>query len=425
MNSKPSKPSSRRQFLQHGAALTGLTMGVAHSSFAQTEGAVATEKRPAGTRAYGQRSKHDKWTRLVDDHIHVGLTTPIQDQYGIITPSGLHFFMDHDHKALPDIDPVTHRLMLNGTVDRPLIFTVDELKTYPSVSRIIAIECNGNSQPMKDVDSIQRLHGRASCSEWTGVSLALLLKEAGMQPKTKWVLAEGAENRNYSISFPIEKALEDSIVAYAQNGESIRQENGFPLRLIVPGFEGNSSVKWLRRIKVGDQPFMPKDQTARNITIRRDGKGMWFNFQMGVKSLITRPGGGQQLPKPGPYAITGLAWSGAGAIRRVEVSTDGGQTWKDAKLDDQVLRHAFTQFSLEWRWNGEETVIMSRGTDEAGEVQPTLAEAAKLRGATVEYILGLRESRKNNRTIGFGDHYNMIQPWRITPDGRVLNDMYS
>lgn len=417
------KPSSRRRFFQDSAALAGLAMGVGQSSLAQTPQAEEAGATPTGVRAYGERSKYDTFTRLEDDHEEAGLTTPIQDMLGIITPSGLHFLMDHDHrKDLLDVDPNRHRLLIHGLVNRPLIFTVDELKSLPSVSRIYFIECNGNSQPQRGVDSVQRLHGRTSCSEWTGVPLSLLLKEAGVQQGAKWLLAEGADRKKYTTSIPLEKALDDALVAYGQNGESIRPEQGHPLRLIIPGFEGNISMKWLRRIKLGDKPFMPRFQAAGNSELRMDGKAVWHNFEMGAKSIITRPGGGQKLPGPGFYEIRGLAWSGGGAVRKVEVSTDGGRSWKDARLQEPVLRFAFARFTLDWRWNGEETVLQSRCTDERGEVQPTVAQMASVRGVTVEYLLGIGERYKD---MGPGNHHNSIQPWKITREGSVLNALFS
>lgn len=417
-----SKPSSRRKFFQHGAALAGMAMGVGRSANAQTGQAKAGD-RPTGFRAYGERSKYDTFTRLEDDHEEAGLTTPIEDQFGIITPAGLHFLMDHDHrKDLLEIDPEKHRLLIHGMVNKPLVFTVEELKTLPSVSRISFIECNGNSQPQRGVDSVQRLHGRVSCSEWTGVPLSLLLKEAGVQQGAKWILAEAADRKKYTTELPIEKMLDDALVAYGQNGESLRHEQGYPLRLIVPGFEGNSGIKWLRRIKLGDTPFMPRFQAAGNSELRMDGKAVWHNFEMGAKSVITRPGGGQKLPGPGFYEIRGFAWSGGGAVRKVEVSTDGGQSWKDAKLQEPVLRFAFTRFTLDWRWNGEGTVLMSRCIDERGEVQPTVAQMASVRGVTREYLLGIGERYKD---MGPGNHHNSIQPWRVTPEGNLLNDLFS
>ena len=417
------KSTSRRRFIQQGAALAGLAMGVGKPSNAQMEGSATGTRPEEAFRAYGERSRFDTFTRLVDDHGVSGLTTPIQDQLGIITPSGLHFLMDHDHTTeLLIVDPTEHRLLIHGLVDRPLIFTMEELKTLPSVSRIYFIECNGNSQPTEGVDAVQRLHGRVSCSEWTGVPLSLLLREAGVQPGAKWVLAEAADRKKYTTNIPIEKALDDALVAYGQNGESLRHEQGYPLRLIIPGFEGNSSMKWVRRIELGDTPFMPRYQAAGNSELGMDGKAVWHNFEMGAKSIITRPGGGQRLPGPGFYEIRGFAWSGGGAVRRVEVSTDGGRSWQDARLQEPVLRFAFTRFTQDWNWDGEETVLMSRCTDERGEVQPTVAQMASVRGVTVEYLLGVGERYKD---MGPGNHHNSIQPWRITREGNILNALFS
>ncbi|MBI2817929.1 MAG: sulfite dehydrogenase [Acidobacteria bacterium] len=403
-----SKQSSRRRFLKGGAALAGLAIGGIPRAIAQVPRVEKADAPPGDSRAYGHRSRFDTSKRLDDTHAPHGMTTPIQDTTGIITPNGLHFVMDHDHMERPDIDPKQHRLLIHGQVDRPLSFTLEELKTLPSVSKIYFIECNGNSQPPRGPgkDSVQDVHGRISCSEWTGVPLALLLREAGLKAGATWLVAEGADAKRYAMGIPLTKGMEDVLVAYGQNGEPVRPEQGYPLRLIIPGFEGNISIKWLRRIKVVDQLYVPRHQ-ATNAELMPNGKALWFNFQIGAKSVITRPSGGQKLPGPGFYEITGLAWSGGGAVHRVEVSTDGGKSWKDAELQQPVLPMAWTRFRSPWTWNGQEAVLQSRCTDERGEVQPTLAQ--------------LREVWGINSDFYFQDHFNGIQPWKVTPDGVVHN----
>jgi len=238
--------------------------------------------------------------------------------------------------------------------------------------------------------------------------LSVLLKECGVQKGASWIVAEGSESNKYTMSIPLGKAMDDILVAYAQNGEPVRPQQGYPLRLVVPGWEAIRSVKWLSRIKVVDQPAMAWHETGNNADTRPDGKGLWFRFELGPKSVITRPSGGQRLPGPGYYEITGLAWTGGNAVRRVDVSTDGGKTYKEAQLQQPVLRHAHTRFRFPWKWNGEEAVLQSRCTDERGEVQPTIAEAAKNLGVTTEYFYD-------------ADHFNGIQPWKVSRDGSVHN----
>lgn len=252
-----------------------------------------------------------------------------------------------------------------------------------------------------------------SCSEWSGVPLSLLLREAGVQKGATWLVAEGSDRIKHTKSIPLNKAMEDVLVAYGQNGEPLRPEQGYPLRLVVPGWQGISNVKWLRRIKVVDEPYMAMMESTRYPSVRPDGKSRWFESEMGPKSVITRPSGGQKLPRPGFYEITGLAWSGGGAIRRVEVSIDEGRSWKDARLQGPVASKAHTRFGLDWNWDGSEVVLQSRCTDEKGVMQPTIAEVAKIWGVKMDYF-------QMTSTIDIGN-FNAIQPWKITRDGSVHN----
>jgi sulfane dehydrogenase subunit SoxC len=402
--------SGRRQFLTSGAALASFVMGAVRSVRGQT---AAPEARPKDNLAYGQTSPFDNTIRRAPAQTSTltdtALMTPLQDLDGIITPSGLHFLMDHV-KGIPDIDPKTHRLLMHGMVDRPLEFTMDELKRLPSVSRVYFLECNANSRPLRgpNGDSVQLVHGRTSCSEWTGVLLSVLLKECGVQRGATWIVAEGDESNKYTMSIPLGKAMDDTLVAYAQNGEPVRPQQGYPLRLVVPGWEAIRAVKWLTRINVVDRPYMAWHESGNNADTIPNGKGLWFRFELGPKAVITRPSGGQRLPGPGFHEITGLAWTGGGAVRRVDVSTDGGKTYKEAELQQPVLRYAHTRFRFPWRWNGEETVLQARCTDERGEVQPTIAEAAKNLGVTPDYFYQ-------------ADHFNGIQPWKVNRDGSIQN----
>lgn len=398
------KEHSRRRFLKGSVALAGLAAGGIRPVSGQTPGSQQAETQSAGlVRAVGERSPFETSRRTWTGGGRVTSSlTPLHDTKGIITPSALHF--ERHHAQVPNIDPRQHRLLIHGLVDRPLLFTVEDLMRLPSVSRIYFVECSGNSNPARRVsESAQGTHGMTSCSEWTGVPLSLLLQEAGVQRGASWLVAEGADAVKMTRSIPLAKAMDDILVAYGQNGEALRPEQGYPLRLLIPGWEGNINVKWVRQIKVVDQPYMTRDETSRYTDLMPDGKARQFTFEMDPKSVITFPSGGQKLGGSGFYEITGLAWSGRGAIRRVEVSTDGGATWKDAQLQEPVLRFAHTRFRLPWNWNGQEVVLQSRCTDEQGGYQPTLSEMLRVRGNSYNF------------------HSNHIQAWKINRDGSVQN----
>jgi sulfane dehydrogenase subunit SoxC len=291
-------------------------------------------------------------------------------------------------------------------VKKPLILTMEELKRFPSVSRLYFLECSGNSfsewtKPKEP--RVQEAHGLTSCSEWTGVLLSVLLQEVEVEPHASWIVAEGADGAAMTRSLPLEKCVDDVIVAYGQNGEALQPAQGYPLRLLVPGWEGNISVKWLRRLKVVDQPYQTREETSKYTDLMPDGAARQFTFVMDAKSVITFPSGGQRLTEPGFYEIRGLAWSGRGRVQRVEVSADNGLSWREAKLQQPVLSKCHTRFHLPWRWDGKDTIIQSRCVDETGYVQPTREALLKLRGTQSIY------------------HYNAIQRWRIAADGRVFN----
>ena len=333
--------------------------------------------------------------------------TPLGALEGTITPNGLHF--ERSHNGRPTIDPDAHRFLIHGLVKRPLKFTLESLLRYPMVTRTCFIECSGNSffnsnlfpEPMQV--PVGMIHGLVSGAEWTGVPLNILLEETGLDPKGKWILAEGADSAGMSRSIPIEKALDDAIVALYQNGERLRAEQGYPMRLLLPGFEGNMSVKWLRRIKVTTGPTYTKDETSKYSDLMPDGTARLFTFTMGVKSTITRPATGVAMSGPGLYEISGLAWSGHGSIIRVEVSADGGKSWADAALGDPVLPMALTRFRIPWRWDGGPTILQSRATDDGGNTQ--------LR----------REVWSAQYADGQLYHCNAIQTWGIGRNGEVSN----
>jgi len=331
--------------------------------------------------------------------------TPLEMLDGMITPSGLHF--ERHHSGVPDIDPAQHRLLIHGMVKRPLIFDIDTLLRYPMVSRIHFMECSGNSQLMYGATApalrAGELHGLVSCSEWTGVPLRMLLDEAGAEPAASWLLAEGADSAAMSRSVPMAKARDDALIALYQNGERLRPENGYPVRLFLPGYEGNMSVKWLRRIKVTSAPTMTKDETSKYTDLQADGKSLMFTYPMNVKSVITRPSPGLAMHGAGLYEVSGIAWSGNGTIVKVEVSADGGQTWAEAMLSAPVLPRALTRFRIPWQWQGAPTVLKSRATDSTGEVQPTREKLVAEHG--------------NNAIF----HYHAIQAWSVSGNGEVKN----
>ena len=396
--------TGRRKFLQGSVALAGLAAGGVRPLSGQSQSDGETENLSAGfVSAVGEPSRFETKRRIWTGSGRVTSSlTPLQDLRGIITPSSLHF--ERHHAQVPEIDPRQHHLLIHGLVDRPLIFTVEDLQRLPSESRIHFVECSGNSNPGRRVSAtVQGTHGMTSCSEWTGVPLALLLREAGVRPGASWLVAEGADDVKMTRSVPLTKAMDDVLVAYGQNGEALRPEQGYPLRLLIPGWEGNINVKWLRQIKVVDQPYMTREETSKYSDLLPDGRARQFTFEMDPKSVITFPSGGQQLRGPGFYEIQGLAWSGRGSIRGVEVSTDGGVTWASAELQQPVLRIAHTRFRLAWNWDGRETLLQSRCTDDQGGYQPTLDEMLRVRGASYNY------------------HASHIHPWRIHPDGSVQN----
>jgi sulfane dehydrogenase subunit SoxC len=297
-------------------------------------------------------------------------------------------------------------------VKQPRKFTMADLRRFPSLSRIMFIECAGNgltewAKPR--MQTVQETHGLTSCSEWTGVPLATVLREAGLRTDAKWLLAEGGDASGMARSIPMAKALKDCLVAYGQNGEALRPEQGYPLRLIVPGYEGNTHIKWLRRIEVSDAPFMTHGETSRYTDLMPNGKAVQFSFEMDAKSVITSPSGEMELDGPGFHEITGLAWSGRGAIKRVEVSTNGGATWKTAALQDPVLPICHTRFRFPWRWDGKPAILQSRCMDDTGYVQPTLGQLIAARGGAL------------NGPLGSLYHLNAIQSWQVANDGKVSN----
>jgi sulfane dehydrogenase subunit SoxC len=412
--------TSRRRFLRKGGALVGgavVAGSLADTVSAATEHAdnlppnvpewMKTPGDPMGAQPYGTPSPFEKGViknipNNLSQYLSASGRTPLQDLDGIITPNGL--FYERHHGGVPTIDPAQHRLMLHGLVDRPLLLTVDDIRRFPSESHIYFLECSGNPGYKKPYGkTASDLVGLLSCAEWTGVSLKLVLQEAGLQAGAKWVIAEGADSAAMTRSIPIEKCLDDAMLVYSQNGERLRPQQGYPLRLLLPGFEGNMNIKWLRRLHVAAEPAYSREETSKYTDLMPDGSAREFTFYMEAKSIITRPSGGQRLSAPGFHEISGIAWSGHGKIRQVDVSVDDGKSWQPAQLQEPVLTRALTRFTFPWHWDGRSAVIQSRAIDETGYVQPTLAELLAVRGENYFY------------------HNNAIWPWRISAGGEVTN----
>jgi sulfane dehydrogenase subunit SoxC len=355
------------------------------------------------TSPVGSRSRFVTAVRNPTGEVTGTSFTPLQDLTGTITPADLHF--ERHHGGVPLIDPAKHSLMIHGLVDRPMVFTVDEIKRFPQVTRIHFVECSGNSRPVfrdpKPESTAQRVAGMTSNSEWTGVPLKILFDQAGVQSSAKWFLAEGSDAVMLTRSIPIEKAFDDALIVWAQNGEPLRPEQGFPLRLLLPGFEGNANVKWLRRLELGTKPWMTRWETSKYTDPLPGGKARIFSFEIDAKSIITAPSYPASIAK-GWHNVSGLAWSGRGRVTRVEVSTDGGSSWRDATLHGPALKKAHTRFTHAWEWDGREATLLSRATDETGYVQPTRSELIKVRGPGTDY------------------HFNPVWGWTVKADGNVF-----
>jgi len=372
--------------------------------------------QPVAARGYGVPSV---WEKNLQRRESPGLTRvsqasvsfcPLQGLIAIITPNGLHF--ERHHQGWWDIDPSRHRFMVNGSDERMLkrsmVFTMDELMRLPSVSRIHFIECGANTGMEWGnvaVPTVQYTHGMLSCCEFTGVPLRTILEMCGADfQRGRFVLAEGADGSSMTRTIPMSLVMSGEVlVAYGQNGEMLRPENGYPLRLVVPGVQGVSWVKYLRRIELGDMPYGTKDETVHYIDLMPDGQHRQYTSIQEVKSVVTSPSGGQMLLDKGFYNITGLAWSGRGKVRRVDVSADGGRNWQQARLETPVLSKCLTRFNADWAWDGKPALLMSRATDETGQIQPTYAELRKVRGSRSIY------------------HNNAIQTWLVEESGEVRN----
>jgi sulfane dehydrogenase subunit SoxC len=414
---------ARRGFLRNSflAAMAAGAGATAASAFAQAPKGdpnilekqtwQTTLGQPVAAKPYGMPSKYEANLQRRESP---GLTrvsaasvafAPLQGLFGIITPNGLHF--ERHHQGWYDIDPAKHRLMINGLVKQDMVFTMEDLMRLPSVSRIHFIECGANTGMEWGnvaVPTVQYTHGMLSCCEFTGVPLSILLDMAGADTKKgKYVLAEGGDGSGMTRTIPMEMALDDVLVVWGMNGEMLRPENGYPLRLVVPGVQGVSSVKWLRRIEVGDMPYASKDEAVHYIDLMPDGMHRQYTSIQECKSVITTPSGGQQLLETGFYNISGMAWSGRGKVKRVDVSVDGGRNWREARMETPVLTKAITRFNIDWVWDGKPAILQSRATDETGHVQPAYRMLREVRGTRSIY------------------HNNAIQSWKVDTNGEVSN----
>ncbi|MEK7240858.1 MAG: sulfite dehydrogenase [Gemmatimonadota bacterium] len=406
---------SRRTLLTGAAGALGAAVAAGLPLMAGGQGAQAaaaatpvmpadpTKLQGAPTSAVGSRSTFIKPSRTPVGETVGNSLTPLQDLTGAITPSDLHF--ERHHAGIPLIDPSRHSLLIHGLVATPLMLSYDELRRFPQVTRTYFIECSGNSRaayrdPKPDMTP-QKVAGLVSNTEWTGVPLKALLDEAGAKREARWMLAEGGDACLMTRSIPMEKAWDDALVVWAQNGEPLRPEQGFPLRLLLPGWEGNASVKWLRRLELGMRPWMTRWETSKYTDPLPDGTARQFSFDIDAKSVITAPAFPQSITR-GWWPITGLAWTGRGRITSVEVSADNGKSWEPAVIHEPNLTKASVRFTHMWEWDGRETVLLSRATDETGYVQPTRTELVKVRG------------------IGTDFHFNPIVGWKVQRDGQVV-----
>ncbi len=402
-----------------GAAVAGLAMTRSDALWNQAQEASPAAAAAAGpgppdptkvpgrfVSEVGSRAPGEEPRRLVRSlALSSSSRTPIHELQGTITPADLHF--ERHHAGVPEIAAEDHELLVHGMVERPMVFRMADLKRYPQASRICFLECSGNGggaysrNRMPTEITAQQLDGLISTSEWTGVMLSTILREVGVRPGASWLLAEGGDAAVMARSVPLEKATDDAMLAYGQNGEAIRPEQGYPVRLLLPGWEGNAQVKWLRRIEVTDRPTMTRDETSRYTDPLIDGTARQFSFVMDAKSVITFPSYPYVLPERGWWEISGLAWTGRGRVTRVEVSTDGGRSWTPAQIEGPVLSKSTVRFRHLWRWDGRETLILSRATDETGYVQPTVQQLWEARGERTSY------------------HQNHQRAWKIAADGTV------
>jgi sulfane dehydrogenase subunit SoxC len=387
---------SRRALLTTTLGAAALTLSPDIARGQEPDATDTTRRWGRLPNALGARSPAENPKRTLN--LPTSSRTPLQDLHGTITPSDLHY--ERHHAGLPVVDPRAYRLLVHGMVDRPLTFTLDDVKRFPAVTRTCFLECSGNFFGTREDVAPQDVCGLTSQSEWTGVMLSTIFNEVGAQARAAWFLAEGQDAAVMTRSVPTKEVLGEAMLAYAQNGEALRPEQGYPVRLLLPGIEGNASVKWLRRMELSDQPFMTREETSKYTDPLADGTAREFSLVMDARSVITSPAYPQTIEK-GFVEIRGIAWSGRGVVRRVEISTDGGRTWKAAALQQPVLPKAHTRFRYAWQWDGRPAEIVSRAVDETGYVQPEMSALRAVRGRRTRY------------------HLNPVTGWTIAADGRV------
>ena len=370
---------------------------------------------PVTKNRYGMPSPYEhNVTRRTTDILSSGnmqasiAVTPIQDSCGIITPNGL--FFNRCHGGTPTIDPNQHRLMIHGLVEKPIVLTMDELKKYPNVSRVHFIECPANGGPEwrgPQFNSIQFAKGFMSCAQWTGVYIKDIIKDLGLKKEALWMLAEGIDDSHMGRTIPVDKVLDDAMIVWGQNGEALRPEQGYPIRLLVPGWEGNLCVKWLARLEFAKEPFYAKEETAKyTVLTKNDGKAIQHFYANEVNSVVTSPcpeKPWKDLKKGEMVEIEGLAWSGMGTIKGVDISVDGGKNWVEASLKGLVLEKAWTRFSYMYKYEGKDILLSSRARDDAGHIQPTVKQERDTVGVESVY------------------HRNGIHTWAVSAKGDVTN----
>ncbi|PFG64100.1 sulfur dehydrogenase subunit SoxC [Thioclava sp. ES.031] len=415
---------SRRGFLRAGAAVGAMAAG-AGAARAQTQPDPLITEVQSWASGWGDgvdATPYGLPIEFEDDVIrrNVGwLTadtissinfTPIHALDGTITPTGCAF--ERHHSGAIELKKEDYRLMINGLVDKPLVFTYEDLERFPRENRTYFLECAANSGMEwagAQLNGAQFTQGMIHNMQYSGIPLRTLLEEAGItnlgdQIKDKWVYAEGADASSNGRSIPLEKALDDCLVAIKANGEALRKEHGYPVRLVVPGWEGNMWVKWLRRLEVTDEAVQSREETSKYTDTLADGTSRKWTWVMDAKSVVTSPS--PQMPikhGKGPLVITGMAWSGRGHITKVDVSIDGGANWQEARLAEPGTDKAVSRFYLEIDWDGSEMLLQSRATDSTGYVQPTKDALRAIRGENSVY------------------HNNGIQTWWVKENGESEN----
>ena len=411
--------NSRRTFLKQGLVAGGALIAGAGTLRAEGGDPAITETQEwaqylgegVDARPYGTPSEFEahvvrrnvEWlTASTESSVNF---TPLHELDGIITPNGLCF--ERHHGGIANVDPAKYRLMINGLVDKPMVFTLDDLKRFPRQNHVYFLECAANSGMEwrgAQLNGCQFTHGMVHNVMYTGVPLKLILEEAGLKTNAKWLMPEGADASGMNRSVPLAKGLDDCLVAFAMNGEALRPEQGYPVRLVVPGWEGNMWVKWLRRIEVGDEPWHTREETSKYTDLLENGVARRFTWEMDAKSVITNPSPQAPLKhSKGPTVLTGVAWSGRGTIKRVDVSLDGGRNWRTARIDGPSLSKSLHRFYFDFDWDGKPLLLQSRAIDSTGYVQPTKDALRKVRGTNSIY------------------HNNGIQTWHVRENGTVEN----